>query len=271
LNTRKQIGQILKALGAVTDEQIDKALEFSKSNSCRIGEAMVKTGACPQKTLSRALAKQFGLPFADLANKVIPKELIALVPKEVAIEHRAIPVGKKDGKLFVAMTDLDFMALDNLRFLLNQPVECAIASPEDIDDAIDSYYRLTGNLGEVLGDNPDQITVGRGDYSGEEAEANDAPVIKYVTQLISNAIKERASDIHVECASGTGSTACRWRRRTRPRSSRGRSSPASRSCPGWTWPRSAGRRTAASRSTSMAGRSTCASPRFPAGTARAWS
>jgi hypothetical protein len=60
---------------------------------------------------------------------VIPKELIALVPKEVAIEHKAIPVGKKDGKLFVAMSDLDFMALDNLRFLLNQAVECAIASP----------------------------------------------------------------------------------------------------------------------------------------------
>jgi type IV pilus assembly protein PilB len=198
VNNRKPIGQILKALGAVTDEQIEKALEFGKSNTCRVGEALVKTGACPQKTVSRALAKQFGLPFADLANKVIPKELIALVPKEVAIEHKAIPVGKKDGKLFVAMSDLDFMALDNLRFLLNQAVECAIASPEDIDDAIDSYYRLTGNLGEVLGDNPDQITVGRGDYAGEEAEANDAPVIKYVTQLISNAIKERASDIHVE-------------------------------------------------------------------------
>jgi type IV pilus assembly protein PilB len=197
VNDRKPLGQILKILGAVNDDQITKALEFGKANSCRIGEALVKTSACPQKTVSRALAKQFGLPFADLSNKVIPKELIALVPKEIAIEHRAIPVGKKDGKLFVAMSDLDFMALDNLRFLLNQQVECAIATPEDIDDAIDSYYRLTGNLAEALGDNA-EIQIGRGDYSGEEADANDAPVIKYVTQLISNAIKERASDIHVE-------------------------------------------------------------------------
>jgi len=198
VNQRKPLGQILKALAQITDEQINKALEFGKSNSCKLGEALVKTGACPQKAVSRGLAKQYGLPFADLSNKILPKELIALVPKEVAIEHKVVPVGKKDGKLFVAMSDLDFMALDNLRFLLNQPVECAIATPEDVAEAIDSYYRLTGNLGEVLGDNPDGVTVGRGEYAGEDAEANDAPVIKYVTQLISNAIKERASDIHIE-------------------------------------------------------------------------
>ena len=198
MNNRKPLGQIVKALGAATDEQIDKAVEYSKANSCRIGEALVKTGACAQKIVSRAVAKQHGLPFADLSNKIIPKELIALVHKDVALEHKAIPVGKKDGKLFVAMADLDFMALDTLRFQLNQAVECAIATPEDIAEALDSYYRLSGNLGDVLGENSDAVTVGRGDYSGEDGEANDAPVIKYVTQLISNAIKERASDIHVE-------------------------------------------------------------------------
>jgi type IV pilus assembly protein PilB len=198
VNDRKPLGQILKALGAVNDDQINKALEFGKANSCKVGEALVKTSACQQKTVSRALAKQLGLPFADLANKVIPKELIALVPKEIAIENKAIPVGKKDGKLFVAMSDLDFMALDNLRFQLNQPIECAIATPEDIEEAIDSYYRLTGNLADALGGNPDQVGVRSDDYSGEDGDANDAPVIKYVTQLISNAIKERASDIHIE-------------------------------------------------------------------------
>jgi len=198
VNDRKPLGQILKILGAVSDDQIHKALEYGQSNSCRIGEALVKTGACPQKTVSRALAKHFGLPFADLANKVVSKELIALVPKEVAVEHKAIPVGRKNGKLFVAMSDLDFMALDNLRFLLNQSVECAIATPEDIEDALDSYYRLSGNLSDVLGASPEDVQIGRGEYAGEEADANDAPVIKYVTQLISNAIKERASDIHIE-------------------------------------------------------------------------
>jgi len=95
------------------------------------------------------------------------------------------------------MSNLDYMVLDNLRFLLNQQVEAAIATPEDIEEALDHYYRLTGDLSQVLGDQ-DNVEVGRTEYAGEDSEANDAPVIKYVSQLISNALKERASDIHVE-------------------------------------------------------------------------
>ncbi len=194
---KKAVGQILKTMGAVTDAQIAKALEYSKNEDCRIGEALVKTGACEQAHVSRALAKHWSLPFANLAKGEIPKDVIALVPKDVAIENSIIPVQKRNGTLFVAMEALDYMVLDNLRFLLNQQVEAAIATPEDIEEALDHYYRLTGNLSDVL-DGDDDVQVGRDEYSGEDSDANDAPVIKYVTQLISNALKERASDIHVE-------------------------------------------------------------------------
>jgi type IV pilus assembly protein PilB len=184
-------------MGAVNDQQIDKAIEFGKANGLKIGEALVKTSACSQQVVSRALAKHWKLPFANLAKGEIKKEYIALVPKEVAIEHSIVPVVKRNGSLVVAMSNLDFMVLDNLRFLLNQQVEAAIATPEDIEEALDHYYRLTGDLSQVLGEQ-DQVEIGRTEYAGEDGEANDAPVIKYVTQLISNALKERASDIHVE-------------------------------------------------------------------------
>jgi type IV pilus assembly protein PilB len=195
---KKAVGQILKAMGVVTDAQIQKALEYAGSNDCRIGEALVKTGACSQQDVSRALARHWGLPFANLAKAEVRKEVIAMVPKEVAVEHSVVPVIRRNGTLVVAMEALDYVVLDNLRFLLNQQVDAAIATPEDIQEALDHYYRLTGNLGDVLGQQEGDITIGRTEYEGEDAEANDAPVIRYVTQLISTALKERASDIHVE-------------------------------------------------------------------------
>ena len=194
---KKAVGQILKAMKAVTDAQIETGLEFAKTNDCRLGEALIKTGACNQLIVSRALAKHWGLPFANLSKGEIGKAIIALVPKEVALEHSVVPVARRNGTLIVAMESLDFSVLDNLRFLLNQQVEAAIATPEDIEESLEHYYRKAGDLSDVLGD-PDDVTVGRSEYSGEDAEADDAPVIKYVTQLISNAVKERASDIHVE-------------------------------------------------------------------------
>jgi len=194
---KKALGQILIAMGAVTDEQLQKGLEFSKANGVRLGEALVKTSACNQQVVSRALARQWGLPFANLGKHEIRKDIIAMVPKEVAIENSIVPVLKKNGTLIVAMSELNISVLDNLRFLLNQQVDAAVATPEDIEEALDHYYRLTGDLSQVLGDQTD-VVVGRDEYSGEDVDANDAPVIKYVTQLISNALKERASDIHVE-------------------------------------------------------------------------
>jgi len=195
--SKQTVGQILKAMGKVTDPQIEKGLEFGQANGLRIGEALVKMEVCTQPTVSRALAKHWELPFANLSKGEIRKEIIAMVPKDVAIENSAIPVQKKNGALVVAMDNLDLMVLDNLRFLLNQEVKAAIATPEDVQESLDQYYRLTGDLSEVLGDE-DNVEVGRTEYAGEDNEANDAPVIKYVTQMISNALKERASDIHVE-------------------------------------------------------------------------
>lgn len=195
--TRKRLGEILKASGAITEDRLDKALEFAKLNSVKLGEALVKTSACTSQTVYRALAKQWGLPFANLSKGEIRKDIITLVPKEVALENSIVPVARRNGALVVAMSNLDYMILDNLRFLLNQPVEAAVATPEEIEEALDRYYRLTGDLSQVLGEQGD-LVVGRTEYTGEDTEANDAPVIKYVTQLISNALKERASDIHVE-------------------------------------------------------------------------
>lgn len=197
---KKSVGKILQEKGWATEDQIRKALEYQNANQCKIGEALVRLEHCTQEQVSRALAIHFQLPFANLTKSQIPRELIERVPKDVAIEHKIVPVAQKKNTLIIAMSDpLDFFTLDNLRFILNTEVDCALATPEAVEEALDDYYRLTGNYDDVLGEGSgEEVEFGRSEYAGEDADANEAPVIKLVHMLISNALKERASDIHIE-------------------------------------------------------------------------
>ncbi|MCA8961708.1 MAG: Flp pilus assembly complex ATPase component TadA, partial [Planctomycetes bacterium] len=197
---KKSLGQILVEKGWVSDDDVRRALEYQSANQCKIGEALVKLGCCKQEHVSRGLAIHFQLPFANLSKHTIPQELIDRVPKDVALEHKIVPVAQKGKSLIIAMSDpLDFFTLDNLRFILNTEVDCALATPEAVEQALDDYYRLAGNYDSVLGASAsEEIEFGREDYSGDDADANEAPVIKLVHMLISNALKQRASDIHIE-------------------------------------------------------------------------
>ncbi|NCG55557.1 MAG: type II/IV secretion system protein [Proteobacteria bacterium] len=199
---KKKVGEILLEKGWVTEEQVQKALSYGKAENCRIGEALLNLEICSQEQVTRALAIHFQLPFANLGKYVIPQEIIDAVPKDVALEHRIIPVARKGRSLVIALSDpLDFFALDNLRFILSTEVDCALAMPDAVDEALDDYYRLAGGYDSVLGEDAgsdEDVEFGRGDYSGEDGDANDAPVIKLVHMIIANALKAGASDIHVE-------------------------------------------------------------------------
>ena len=196
---KKTVGEILVDKSWVNEDQVKKGLDYSNANHCKIGEALVNLSFATQEQITRALAIHFQLPFANLSKHEIPQTLIERVPKDVALEHKIVPVAQKGRTLIIAMSDpLDFFTLDNLKFILNTEVDCALATPESVEEALDEYYRLTGNYDDVLGAGEDAVEFGRGEYQGEDTEADDAPVIKLVHMLISDALKERASDIHIE-------------------------------------------------------------------------
>ncbi len=199
---KKKVGEILLEKGWVTEEQIKKALGYTKAENCKIGEALVNLEICSQEQVTRALAIHFQLPFANLGKHVIPQDIIDAVPKEVALEHSIVPVARKGRTLVIAMGDpLDFFTIDNLRFILSTEVDCALATPEAVEEALDDYYRLAGGYDSVLGadaGSDDDVEFGRGDYAGDDNEANEAPVIKLVHMIIANALKDGASDIHIE-------------------------------------------------------------------------
>jgi type IV pilus assembly protein PilB len=190
-------------LGFVTPLEVREALEKQKRDGQgkKIGELLIALKYATSEQVAMALAKQFEVPYVDLKKIDIPKEVLGLVPKNVAAEQGIVPIARAGKYLRIAMADpLDFFALDNLRFILNTEIECVLASKDAVRDAISYHYGEITALDDVIGDlTADDVDVrAAGDELDGELDGDDAPVIKLVNLIITEAIKKRASDIHIE-------------------------------------------------------------------------
>jgi type IV pilus assembly protein PilB len=198
---KKKLGQILIEMGYVTQAEVDAALEAQGSDAKgkRVGEILVEQKACDEEQVAKAVAHQAGLKYCQISKFQISPEVIGAVPRDAAVEHTIMPLKKGKRALIVASeVALDFFALDNLRFQLGSEVEAVIASKLEIVAAINQYY------GEVLGiedhELDEEIDVRTG-YEGEDdaySEEDDAPIVRLANQIIAEAVKKRASDIHIE-------------------------------------------------------------------------
>jgi type IV pilus assembly protein PilB len=202
MQQRAPIGAILQQMGVVTFEQIEEALEYQQRDGCKIGEALVKLGYAQPEDVSQALAKQYHLPYIDLDSIDIPENIIALLTPEVALDNKVIPVRMKERSIVIALSDpLDFVTADNVRFILNREIETVLASTDAVERALSKYYRAQKDLEEELEklEDTSDIELRGEDYGDAGAvEGDDAPVIRLVQALITEAIKQKASDIHVE-------------------------------------------------------------------------
>ncbi len=201
---RKKLGSILRALGIIDENQLQAALQHQQENGCKLGEALIELQYATQVQITQALARQFGIPYVDLSKGEIAKEVIDTVSKSVAEEHNILPVKKTAKSLIVAMIDpLDLVTLDELKFILGCEVECALTTPDAMSAAIARYYGVDQNALEEMYTALTETDIYTGDEGIEEEEVkeeedDDAPVIRLVTLIISEALKNRASDIHVE-------------------------------------------------------------------------
>ncbi|MBI4576443.1 MAG: Flp pilus assembly complex ATPase component TadA [Planctomycetes bacterium] len=204
--SRPLLGEILVKRGVCTPEQVEEALAYQKEKGCKIGEALVKLKHVTPMDVTRALAKQFALPFVDLGKLEIPQDVVESVPRSVITEHNIVPIQKKKRSIVIATSDpLDFYALDNLRFILNTEVEPVLATKEAVRNAISQYYGMVNDLDAVIDDLTSSEIELRGDALGDEKveeEDEDAPVIRLVQLIITEAIKKRASDVHIEPMAG---------------------------------------------------------------------
>ncbi len=191
---RKLVGEILRAAGVIDETQLQDALKYQAETGLKIGECLVRLGHCRPEDLSRALARQTGMPFVDVRKGRINDDVIATIPKEVAEEHNVLPVKiEAPGKVILAVTDpLAVYNLEHLKFILGIEFRCALTTEEAMVSALETYYGLNKKDAATVGDAARRV-------GGEgEASADDAPIIRLVQNLFDDAARARASDIHVE-------------------------------------------------------------------------
>jgi type IV pilus assembly protein PilB len=202
---RKRLGEILKARGFVTSEQIEAALKYQNKEGLKVGQALIRLGFVKPRDVLEGLAEQLGLRTVDLDEMDISPSVIEVVPQSVARRHNLVPISAAEGKVVVAVSEpLDLESMDNLRFILNADVECVLAEEEAISEALTKYYGsempVEAAVDEVYRDFTDgdiQI-VEEEELEAGEVGAEEGPVVRLVQKVIEDAIRSRASDIHIE-------------------------------------------------------------------------
>ncbi|MAG59102.1 MAG: pilus assembly protein PilB [Planctomycetes bacterium] len=189
---RRLLGEILKGASVINEEQLQDGLKYQGETGLKIGESLVRLGHCRPDDVCRALARQAGMPFVDVRKGRISPEVIAAIPKEVAEEHNVLPVKiQSPGNVILAVTDpLAVYNLEHLKFILSIEFSCALTTEEAMVEALKRYYGLDKRDAATVGDAARLV--------GKEASADDAPIIRLVQNMFDEAVRNRASDIHVE-------------------------------------------------------------------------
>jgi len=200
-----RLGQMLVRANLITPEQLDQALTLQKTSGVRIGSILVKLGYINEEQIASFLSRQFGVPPADLKHAKIDPDILKLVPAEIANKHLLIPLSRTGSILTVAMANpADIFAIDDLRFMTGYNIQPKVAPESSIRTYLNKYYDTAGlasslvrdfQLQEEKGGEGDQREV---DLAELYRATEDAPVVKLVNLILSDAIKKGVSDIHLE-------------------------------------------------------------------------
>ncbi len=206
----ERLGDLLLREGLITREQLEKALAEQKQNGTRVGYNLVKLGFVPELEITKVLARQFKMPAVDLSKFEVDPKIVKLVPADVAVKHLVLPL-KRDGRtLTVAMADPTNMGVvDDLKFITRYDIFPVIAGEFTLKNAIEKHYESTDiQMGALLNEIEGldaEADVEVVDTAEDEAAAgqaqlvDDAPVVKLLNAILTDAVNRGASDIHFEC------------------------------------------------------------------------
>ena len=195
---KKPLPELLLEQGMLSREQVQAVQAEAAKSGHPFTRVLVQKGFVTEQDLAAVVAEQSGVTAIDLANHLIKPEVIQLVPEALARKHVLIPVFKIGDALTVAMEDpLNFFAIDELRLKTKCELKTVVAGESAIRQAIEQYYGATGTIAEVA-----QAIQQAAIPQKDEDVAEEAPIIRLVNLLLMQAVKERASDIHIEPGDG---------------------------------------------------------------------
>ncbi len=200
INRNKRLGDLLVDAGFITPKQLEEALRKQKLTGKKIGEILIGDSIVSEADMINALETQLGIPYTDLSKIYIDPDVPKLINENLARRHILIPIKRELNKLTVAMTDpLNIFARDDVNIATGLDIEPVISNNEEILNAIDRYYGKQraekaieefkkqydmNNIEELLDEN--------------NVETSNAPVVRLINTLISQAVGMQASDIHIE-------------------------------------------------------------------------
>lgn len=190
----------------VTEGQLDKVLKEQKNRKCSISDILIKEGIISQKELMVLLSQELDIPPINLSKYKISPELIRLIPEKIARRYCILPISVLGNTLTLAMSDpLDIFAIDDIKMLTKYEIDPVLATESDIQESINNYYgSQISDMAEFLKEAEEkeeelEVIEEEGiDVSKLAEESKKAPIVKMVDLILVEAIKKRASDIHIE-------------------------------------------------------------------------
>ncbi len=201
----RSLGAILLENSTLTQEQLEEALNYQREKGVKLGEALIQLKFLRNEDILKALSIQLGIPYLNkLESDGISSDIVSLLPLNYAKKNEVLPLKKEGGAIIVAMADpLNHYVLDDLRLIYSQPIRPVIANSYEIIGAINNVYNKMSDMGDKAAEDLEE---GNLDTIGAELEevqdlldsADEAPIIRLVNSLLFRAVKQKASDIHVE-------------------------------------------------------------------------
>jgi type IV pilus assembly protein PilB len=199
---RDKIAQKLLESSLISQDQLAKALESQQTGGGSLSYNLVKTGAISEMAFAEFMGQVYNVPAVDLEATSVDNTAVDLIPAEVATKFQVVPIKREGRILTVAMANPDnIFAIDDIKFITGFDVRPVVATESAIKKAIDRLYDSADSLATIMGEIEDDFEIVEDDEEElglEEAQSADAPVVKLVNSLISDAVAKSASDIHVE-------------------------------------------------------------------------
>jgi type IV pilus assembly protein PilB len=202
-----RLGDLLIREGLITKEQLDKALQEQKNNGQRLGYNLVKMGFVQETEITKMLARQYRMPAVDLARFEVDPKIVKLIPADVALKHLVLPLKREGRTLTVAMADpTNLSVLDDLKFITRYDIFPVIAGEYTLRTALDkNYEQVDQQLDTLLKDIEEEsegelevVAQEEDEEAGSGVTADDAPVVKLINGILTDAVRRGASDIHIE-------------------------------------------------------------------------